>query len=149
MDEVGKQRLMAIFIGVVMVVGTAGFALMSAAPEEPAPVEIPDVMNRMVTTEERVSILRSGKVLIEYFHNESCISCIEKEEMYTSFANSDEFGDYVVLAYGTSENETMEWMLNLDGTRIDLSGISTQKELRELFCDVALIKPDICILREI
>ena len=149
MDDVGKQRLMAIFIGFIMVVGMGGFALMSQVPQEPEPVTIPNVMERMVTPEERVSILRSGRVLIEYFHNVTCFDCIEKETMYRNFVESREFAGYLTLSYGTSQNETMDWMLNLDGTQIELEGINSPEELRELFCEIAIIKPDICILEEL
>jgi hypothetical protein len=69
--------------------------------------------------------------------------------MYRDFVESREFNDYLVLSHGTSENETMDWMLNLDGTQIDLTGINSTKGLRVLFCEVAFIKPNICVLEEI
>lgn len=149
MERVAKQRFMAIFIGFIMVASMVGFAMMNYRPEGPGPVELPNVLNRTLAPEERVGILRSGKVLIEYFHNITCIECLEKEEMYKGFAESKEFKDFAILSYGTSENETMDWMLNLDGTQIDLTGINSTKGLRELFCEVAIIKPNICLLQEI
>ena len=149
MERVAKQRLMAIFIGFIMVASMVGFAMMSYRPEGPGPVILPDVLNRTLTPEERVGILRSGKVLIEYFYNGTCIECVEKEGMYRNFAGSREFKGYLILSHGIAENETMDWMLNLDGTRIDLDNVNSTKELRELFCDVAIIKPNICILQEI
>lgn len=149
MERVSKQRSMALFIGFIMVASMVGFAMMNYRPEGPGPVMLPDILNRTLTPEERVGTLRSGKVIIEYFYNESCIECAEKEEVYKNFVGSREFEGYAVLSYGISENETADWMINLDGTRIELTDINSTKDLRELFCEVAFIKPNICILQEI
>lgn len=149
MDRLAKQRFMAIFIGFIMVASMVGFAMMNYQPQGPAPIETPTIMNRTVTPEERVGILRSGKVLIEYFYNGSCIECIEKGNMYKNFVQSRELEGYLVLSHGIAGNETSDWMLNLDGTQIDLTDINSTKELRELFCEVAFVKPNICILEEI
>jgi len=110
---------------------------------------LPNVLNRTLTPEERVGVLRSGKVIIEYFYNVTCIECLEKEGVYKNFVESKEFKGYLTLSHGTSENETMDWMLNLDGTQIDLTDINSTEELKALFCEVAFIKPNICLLQEI
>ena len=149
MDSVSKQRFMALFIGGIMVLSMVGFAMMNYRPQGPAPVQTPTVLNRSVTPEERVGILRNGKVLIEYFYNSTCLECAEKETLYKNFVLSREFNGYLVLSHGVAENETMDWMLNLDGTRIDLSEINSTESLRGLFCDAALIKPNVCLLQEL
>jgi len=79
MDQVTGQRLMAIFIGFIMVASIMGFAMMSNAPQEQPTVEVPDVMNRELAPEEKISILRGNRVLLEYFHNESCIECLGRK----------------------------------------------------------------------
>ena len=144
--RMGGERFMALFIGFVMVASILGFAMMRYTPEAPGPVKLPDVLNRTLTPEERVGVLRGGKVIIEYFHNGSCQDCAEKERMYMNFVDS--FRGYVMLSYGVS-NETADWMINLDGTQIDLSDVNSTRELRSLFCEVAIIKPNVCILEEI
>lgn len=140
---------MAIFIGGVMVLSMLGFAMLQSTPEERAPVELDDVLNRRLSTEERISALRNGRTVIEYFYNESCAECPEKAGMYRKFVESEESEKLLVLSYGVAENETADWMINLDGTRIELDGVNSTGELKSLFCDVALIKPDICILESL
>lgn len=140
---------MAFFIAFIMVASIMGFALMSYVPETPAPVETPIIIDHPITPEERVNVLRGGRVLIEYFYNITCLECVDKETMYRDFVLSNEFGGYLVLAHGVAENETSDWMLNLDGTQIDLSEINSTQGLRELFCDVALLQPNICILQDL
>ena len=127
----------------------AGFAMMGYVPQGPEPVEFPSTINHTLTSEERVGILRNGKVLIEYFYNKTCIECPEKETMYVNFVKSKETENLIVLAHGTATNETSDWMINIDGTQIDLTEINSTQELRKMFCDVAFIKPNVCILQEI
>jgi len=65
------------------------------------------------------------------------------------FVKSREFEGYLALSYGSSENLTVDQMINLDGTQIDLSGMNTTADLRNLFCEVGFLKPNICILQEL
>ena len=68
MIDMWQQRFMAIFIGVIMVASVAGFALISQPPSGPKEVVVPDVIEHELTPDERVSILRTGKTLIEYYY---------------------------------------------------------------------------------
>ncbi|MCK5022600.1 MAG: hypothetical protein KAS04_00360 [Candidatus Aenigmarchaeota archaeon] len=154
MDQVTGQRFMAIFIGFIMLASIMGFAMMQTTPETPAPVEIASIYERALEPDEMINILRNNKAVIEYFHNEVCIECLEKETLYLNFVNSEEFNGMVVVAYGVygnETNETIDWMIDLAGNQIDLTEITTDKELRELFCsnDVITVKPNICILQEL
>jgi hypothetical protein len=144
-----KERMMAIVIGFIMLGSIIGFAFMRNVPEGPKSVEFPNIINRTLKPEERVSILRSGRNLIEYLYPSNCsIVCVEKRSMYESFVNSKEFEDYVVLS--TSEaNETADWMIGLDGTRYELDNINNTEQLRKFFCEVSIRQPDICILQQI
>lgn len=154
MNQVTGQRLMAIFIGFIMVASIMGFAMMQNAPESPAPVEFPDIINRQLEPDERINILRTGKAVIEYFHGKGCIECLEKETMYQEFVSSRDFKGTVSLAYGVygnETNETIDWMVDLAGNQIDLTEINSGEGLRELFCGnrVVTVKPNICLLLEL
>jgi len=109
-------------------------------------------VNRKLTLEEMRSVLTGGNAIIEYFHNESCEGCAAREAMYQDFVstiNTDR--SYVMLSYGVSENETSDWMIDLQGTQIDLSNISDATSMKKLICrnDVATLKPNICVLEEL
>jgi hypothetical protein len=151
MDTVTKQRFMAIFIGFIMLGSIIGFAMIQSTPEAPAPVEVPDIINRPLDPDERINILRNNRAVIEYFYGETCIECLEKETLYQNFVKSKEFAGMVVLAHGTTENETSDWMIDLAGNQINLTEINSSQGMRELFCsnDVITVKPNICILQEL
>jgi len=152
MDNLTKKRLVAVFIGVVMLASMAEVALLRTQPgDSTTQVQVPTVVNRKLTLEEMRSVLMGGNAIIEYFHNESCDNCTAREAMYQDFIqtiNTDR--SYVMLSYGVS-NETADWLLDLTGTQIDLSNISDAAGLKKLICrgDVATLKPNICVLEEL
>jgi|YelNatPaOPRAMG01_1025707.scaffolds.fasta_scaffold213689_1 hypothetical protein len=151
MNKLVKQRLMALFIGFVMLGSMLGFAMIYTRPGGKE-VVLPFVINRTLTTEERLSVLRSGRVLIEYFYNRSCLACEEKVEMYKKFVNLDQFKGYAVLSYSpleANQSEEIDIMFNLDGTQIELKDVKTLDELKKKFCEVAIIKPNVCVLEEL
>ena len=140
---------MAIFIGVVMLGSILGFALMQTQPEGPVEVQIPNVLDHQVTADERVSVLKSGKTLIEYYYPASCLECVEKKNLYESFVESKEISGYAVLAISDAANETSDYITGLNGDRLDLNEVNTSADLQKLFCSIALRQPTICILQEL
>jgi hypothetical protein len=152
MKKLTTQRIMAIFIGVVMLASIAEVALLRNTPNATVTPTLPDVVNRKLTLDEMRGVLTNGTVLIEYFYNETCTNCTTKAEMYKSFVTSDQFKGYALLSYGVL-NETADWMLDLTGTQIDLTNITTTTQLENLFCDDSKVrspnKPNVCLLKSI
>jgi hypothetical protein len=151
MNRILQQRIMAIFIGFIMVGSVVGFAVLYTRPAGTATFELPEVNNRTLTTEERLGVLRSGKTLIEYFHDEACAECAAKERLYQDFVTSEQFRGYVVLSYGVS-NESADWILDSVGDQFDLSAVNDTAGLKKLFCSGdfrAFDKPNVCVLEEI
>ncbi len=151
MGRIMQQRIMAIFIGFIMLGSVVGFAVLYNRPAGPVTIEMPEVLNRTLTTEEKLSVLRNGKTLIEYFHNESCAICAAKEGLYQDFVTSEHFKGYVVLSYGVS-NESADWILDSMGDRFDLLAINDTAGLKKLFCSddfKAFDKPNVCVLEGI
>jgi hypothetical protein len=143
-----KERFMAIFIGVIMLSSVAGFALMSInmSPGPEAP-DIPTVVNRQLTTDEALFILRSGKVLIEDFYSVDCGDCLEKNAMLEAFANR--FYDFIVLekVVVNQTNQTMLQMIGAGGKITKLDNITiNESNLLDMFCEVAIAQPIECLL---
>ncbi len=147
-----QKRIMALFVGLTMVISIVGFAFMHNPPRQNNQgFQMPNIVNRTLTPEEKVYVLRSGKTLIEYVYPINCTSCLNKVSVYHNFANSPDFKNYVVLeCVGIPEiNETIDKVVGIGGDATDLSHVNSSDELEGIFCDVAIAKPDICILREI
>jgi hypothetical protein len=150
MKKINQQRLIAIFIGVVMLASIMEVALLRTTPNNgPATAQVPDIVNRRLTLDEMRSALTSGKVVIEYFYNDTCTNCTAKENVYKEVAGSDQFHGFVVLSYGAG-NETADWLLDATGTQTDLRNVTMATDLEKMLCgdEIRMFsKPNICLLQ--
>ena len=144
------ERFMAIFIGVIMLGSVAGFALMSINinpdPEEP---DIPTVVNRQLTSDETLFILRNGKVLIEDFYTIDCDDCLDKNVLLEMFANR--FNEFIVLeeVIVNQTNQTMLQMIGAGGRITKMENITiNESNLLDIFCGVAIAQPIECLLQD-
>lgn len=146
-----KQVLMALFIAFIMVASAVGFALLRNTPigGQQTPT-FPNVVESVLSNEERLYILRSGKSLIEFLYPENCTDCLEKREIYERFVTSPEFKDYVILETAVEENVTADWIvMAYTGDQISLEHINSTEDLMKIFCGSSVVKPNICILEEV
>lgn len=153
-----KEQVAAIVIGLIFVVSMVGFAFtsMSRFPQQQSPgISIPNIVNRELTREEKIYILQTGRVLIEDFYVSGCSRCEIDRATLEAFAQ--EFKEFVVLeeveVYANATNETTYvklQMIGRTGLIEDLRDMEiTQENLTDIFCDIALVQPRECLLREI
>ena len=147
-DAMRLKPAAAIFILVIMILSVAGFALNSGSfqqAQQQAP-EIPTVIREPLSTQDQVLILRSGRVLIEHFYNDSCLDCLDKNAKLEEFASRLE--GYVVVNE-VQGNETRLGAIGANGRIVSLVGNSLEYgDLLDVFCDIAITQPRACILRE-
>ena len=143
-----KERLMAIFIGLIMVFSIAGFAFNSVVHYQgPSVPEIPTVVTKKLNPQEILMVLRSGRVLIENVYTENCSECLERNAVLESFAH--QFDGFVVLE-NVKGNKTVLQMIGRNGEIRDLTSKKiNQSYLMDVFCDMAIAQPKECLLREI
>lgn len=143
-----KERLAAIIIGLIMIFSLGGFALSSVVYMQPSGEEQPalaGVVEHVLTPQERISVLRSGRVLIEDFYQQNCTECLALNGMLASFAES--FQEYALLEISPA-NETLVQMIGAGGQIRDIPLNTSQDELFSMFCELAIIQPKECLLRE-
>ena len=72
-----KERLMAIFIGSMMLFSIIGFGLSNSRfnSTQDNTISFPFKVDRELTTEELVSILRSGRIVVEDTYAANCTDC--------------------------------------------------------------------------
>ena len=146
-----KERLMALFVGLVMIGSIAGFAAVQFIPEQQAGgVEIPTVVDKFLTSEEIVYILRTGRVLIQNHYPSNCTECMVNNALLETFAHRME--GFVVLEE-VKVNETNQTKLQIigpDGRIKDLESANmTDEGLIDIFCDISYVQPKECLLKEI
>ena len=143
-----KQVIFTIIVGVMMVTWAAGIALSSNLQlSTPQGFRIESVYTRPLTSQEKITILRYGRVLIEYMHtggNEST----EKRATYENFVAR--FKDFAVLEVVeiSEANQTLDQFISPTGDIVPLENVSAS-ELIDVFCEKSLMQPKECLLRNI
>ena len=146
MTKSRKERTMAIVIGLIMIFSMGGFALSSVVYLQPPAEEVmPSIVNRALTPQEKIGILQTGRVLIEDFYAENCTECADLGIMLSSFVEA--FKDYAVLEVVVA-NETEVKMIGTGGQIRDIPLNVTQEGLMDIFCELAILQPTECLLRE-
>ncbi len=144
------ELFMAVVIIFVMGGMVFGYALLRQAPKgNENTATFPSVIERQLAPEERIAILQQGRTLIEYIYPQNCTECAGKAEMYRNFVESERFRGYATLSVAEHENATADWMTGRNGNRLELNEVNKTGELEDVFCDIAINQPDICILKDI
>lgn len=149
-----KEQVAAIVIGLIFVMSMVGVAFSSLSwfPQQQPGVAIPNIINRELTQEERIYVLQTGRVLIENFYVSNCSICAVDKATLEMFAQ--EFKEFIVLeeVEVNNTNETTYVKLQMIGRAgliKDLRDVEiTQENLIDIFCDIALVQPRECLLRE-
>jgi hypothetical protein len=144
-----KERFAAIFIGVIMIMSVAGFALINVSTrgsltKKDIP-EISPVMKRPLTPEEKVTVLRSGRVIIENLYPANCTDCFDKNVLLENFVN--QYRDYIVMEEVVA-NQTSLKIIGKGGQIKPIENV-TDETLMDLFCEMAMLQPKECLLRGI
>lgn len=140
-----SQRFFAIFVAIIMILSAAGWALVYVKPQQPEQ-QIETIYDRFLSPQERIMILSSGRVLIEYFYQADCSDCLKKKEFYESFVNK--FKDFAVLEVVEQANETVDQMIGLGGNIEPLANVS-QSKFMSVFCELTIKQPRECLLEGI
>lgn len=149
---VAKERVAAIFIGLIMIFSVAGFALTQSLTREnqDSGVDIQNIVTKPLTSDERLFVLKSGRVLIENHYILHCSECLENNMVLEVFVQK--FPGFVVLesVVVNETNETKFQMISGTGEIRDLKNVSiTEDILTYIFCEISLMQPRECLLREI
>lgn len=148
-----KERVAALFIGLIMILSIAGFAISSIVVrtdnnQQQGPT-IDYVTRRPLTQEEKVFVLRTGRTLIESIYKPECVECMQINSLLESFAS--QFQQYVVFevyAIGNVTDTTQEVLqiIGSGGSIKNLEKNLTSETLLNTFCEVAVTKPKECFL---
>jgi hypothetical protein len=142
------SRAFAILIGILMIGSTAGYAFLNVTPGTgPAVPEIPTIVDRPLTTDEQVFVLRTGRVLIQNFYSEDCTHCPDRTLTLNGFVNG--LVGYVVLE-NVLANETRLEMIGVNGKIVPIEDEAlSQESLMDVFCDIAIKQPRQCLLMDL
>ncbi len=145
--KIDRQFVFSVVVGVMMITWAMGMALSYNIDVSPQGNKIESVYTEPLTGQEKVAILRSGRMIIEYLYIPGPGS-LERIPVYDSF--SAQFSDFIVLekVEVSYENQTLDQMIAPSGDVIPLGNV-TEAQLFDVFCDNTFVQPKECLLRSI
>jgi hypothetical protein len=146
--KIDKQVIFTAVVGIMMVTWAMGMALSYNIQTGPQGMKIESVYTEPLTGTEKVTILRTGRVLIEYLYLPGDPEALDRRALYENFVA--QFGGFAVLnvVEVSAENETLNQMIAPDGDIIPLDNV-TAASIVDVFCDNAFVQPRECLLRSI
>jgi hypothetical protein len=145
--KLDRKFIFSLFVAVMMVTWAIGMALSYSIKTTPQGMKIENVYDRLLTGSEKITILRTGRVLIEYLYVTGP-ETIQRRAMYENFVAR--FSDFAVLEAVsiTQENETLDQMIAPDGDVIPMDNV-TASNLVDVFCQNSVVQPRECLLRNV
>lgn len=139
-----KERFIAIFMGLLMLLSVAGYAIINVYKAPVKEESINPIIKRVLTPEEKIGILRSGKIIIENFYTKNCTECIDRNNLLESFVV--QFKDYIIMEE-VLMNQTSLKIIGKGGKIKNIKNV-TEENLMDVFCEMAILQPKECLLRE-
>jgi len=145
--KIDRQFVFSVVVGVMMITWAMGMAMSYNIETGPTGMKIENVYDQPLTGKEKVTILRSGRMLIEYLYTPGEES-LQRISLYESFVSR--FRDFLVLekVQVSHDNQTLNQMIAPSGDVIPLENI-TEVQLFDVFCDNTYVQPKECLLRSI
>ena len=146
--KIDRQFVFSVVVGIMMITWAMGMALSYNIKTTPQGMKIDNVYDRPLTGTEKVTILKTGRVLIEYLYTEGPDSS-ETTALYENFVAR--FSDYAVLEMVevSADNQTSNQMIVPSGDIIPLDNVTTSDALLNLFCENSLVQPRECLLKSV
>jgi hypothetical protein len=145
--KIDRQFVFSAVVIFMMITWAMGMALSQNIDVSPQGMQIENVYTEPLTGPEKVTILRSGRMLIEYLYVPGPQSA-EQKALYENFVA--QFSDFVVLqaVEVSAGNETLNQMIAPDGDIVSLDN-ATASNMLDIFCDNTIVQPKECLLRSI
>jgi hypothetical protein len=145
--KLDRKFVFSLFVAVMMVTWAVGLALSYNIKTTSSGMKIEKVYDRLLDAKEKITILKSGYVLIEYLYIADPTG-LDKKAMYENFAAR--FSGIIVLEEVaiSEENQTMDQMIAPDGDVVPLDNV-TSSTIFSVFCDNSVVQPRECLLRNV
>lgn len=141
-----KERIGAIFIGLIMLSSVIGFALMGVVSDQSSETpEIPTIITGEIESNELLFFLQNGRTFFKYYYADDQKSLDDKLTLEI-FVNK--MKEYSVLNE-IEANETSLEIIGSGGKITQFEEEINNQNLLTTFCEVAIIKPKDCFLYNI
>lgn len=149
MKKATKNKLIAIFFGIVMLGSVATYALMQAynffgTPQQAAQLPSTNIIQGNLSSNVEQLIMSNGGTVVKFYYSSDCLSCVQQKNILESSANQNS------LIYLEEIQTPSAVAQNIIITSLKDSKTLTNAsadDIQNAFCDVLLQPPAACALR--
>jgi thiol-disulfide isomerase/thioredoxin len=153
MNKTTTNRIIAIFIGILMVGSTATYALMQAfnyfGTNKQTNVSLPSsyIVQEQLTDDQEKTIMSEYKTVVQFYYSTDCLNCIRQRNVLENFVNQN--SGQIYLEEIQTKNQVPQNIVMKSYRDTRLLGNATQSDIENAFCDVLLQPPAQCALRNL
>jgi thiol-disulfide isomerase/thioredoxin len=153
MNKTTTNRIIAIFIGILMVGSTATYALMQAfnyfGTNKQTNVSLPSsyIVQEQLTDDQEKTIMSEYKTVVQFYYSTDCLNCIRQRNVLENFVNQN--SGQIYLEEIQTKNQVPQNIVMKSYRDTRLLANATQSDIENGFCDVLLQPPAQCALRNL
>lgn len=153
MDKTAKNRLIAIFFGILMLGSTATYALIQAynlfgtnTQQTPKLPSSNIVQERLSDAVEQL-IQANGGTVVQFFYSTNCLDCVRQRNVLESYANQNP--QQIYLEEIQTQNAVAQNIIMKSYRDTKTLTSASESDIQNAFCDVLINPPAACALRNL
>ena len=153
MNKTTRNRIIAIFIGILMVGSTATYALMQAfnyfgnSNQQNAQLPSSYIVEEQLTDAQEKAIMSQYKTVVQFYYSPSCLDCVSQRNALEKSVNQN--SGQIYLEEIQTKTQVMQNIVMKSYRDTRLLSNATQIDIENAFCDVLLQPSAQCALRNL
>jgi hypothetical protein len=153
MNKTTRNRIIAIFFGILMLGSTATYALMQAynffGTNKQQNVQLPSsfIVEGQLSSEQEQLIMSQYKTAVQFYYSSDCLNCVHQRNVLENYVNQNS-GQIYLEEIQTKSQVTQNIVMKSYRDTLMLAN-ATQSDIENAFCDVLLQPPASCALRSL
>jgi hypothetical protein len=154
MKKETRNKLIALFFGIMMLGSTATYALMQAfnlfgTSQQSQTGQLPSsyiVQEKLSDAVEQLIMSEKGTV-VQFYYSSNCLDCVRQRNVLESYVNQNQGQIYleeIQTSSSVSQNIIIKSLLN-EKTLTNAS----ESDIQNAFCDVLIHPPAACVLKNL
>lgn len=151
MNKSAKNKLIAIFFGIVMLGSVATYALIQAynffgTPQQTAQLPSTNIVQGKLSSNVEQLIMSNRGTVVQFYYSSDCLSCVQQKNILESSANQN--SQIYLEEIQTSSTPAQNIIITSYKDSKTLTNASVT-DIQNAFCDVLLYPPAACAIRNL
>lgn len=153
MNKTTRNRLIAIFFGVLMLGSTATYAVIQAynmfgnSKQQTATLPSTNIVQGKLGDSVEQLILSQSGTVVQFYYSTNCLDCLKQRSVLENYANQN--SQQIYLEEIQSQNMTAQNIIMKSYRDSKFLTSASQSDIDNAFCDVLIQPPASCALRNL